>query len=185
MDEYVGISDKHPASFRLWLKTRVAEVVHPASMHYLGGDAADIDAELKRYAGLLAAAPIDLAFVGFGENGHIAFNDPHEADFNDPKVIKIVTLDEACRKQQVGEGHFPSMADCPSKAITLTCPTLLSAEHLVCCVPDARKSNAVRGALEGPISTDCPASIVRTHAHASIYLDGPSASLLNKSGSAR
>ncbi len=106
MDEYIGISPDHPSSFRYWIRTRVEEVVHPARVNYLDGDAGDIDGEMARYAGLLSAGPIDLAFVGFGENGHIAFNDPPVADFEDPAIVKRVALDEACRKQQAGEGHF-------------------------------------------------------------------------------
>ena len=179
MDEYVGMSPEHPASFRGWLRTHLADVV-PARCHYLGGDAKDVDGEIRRYADALAAEPIDLCFIGFGENGHIAFNDPHEADFNDPKPIKRVKLDEKCRMQQVGEGHFKSLADTPPEALTLTCPTLMSAHHVIACVPEKRKAQAVRDALEGPLTTACPASLVLTHADATIYLDADSASLLGR-----
>ena len=178
MDEYVGIAATHPASFRRWLRTRVVETVRPAAVHYLAGDAPDVAAECSRYAALLNAAPIDLCFIGFGENGHIAFNDPHTADFADPLAVKRVTLDEACRRQQVGEGHFPSLAAVPAEAITLTCSALMAAKALICCVPDRRKAAAVKRALEGAISPECPASLVRTHARASLYLDTQSASLV-------
>jgi glucosamine-6-phosphate deaminase len=178
MDEYAGMSATHPASFRLWIKTRVEDKVHPGKVNYIEGDAADPDAEIERYTRLLLSAPIDLAFVGFGENGHIAFNDPHVADFHDPKILKRVTLDDACRRQQAGEGHFPTFDDVPKEAFTVTCPGLFRAEAWVCCVPEARKAEAVRNALEGPIATSCPSSIVRTHPNATVYLDKESASLL-------
>ena len=178
MDEYVGISPHHPASFRDWLRTKVAEKCRPASVHYIQGDAADVAAEIERYAGLLSAAPLDLAFVGFGENGHIAFNDPPFANFSDPAALKIVTLDDICRRQQVGEGHFKEFAAVPERAITVTCSALLRAATWVSCVPESRKARAVRDALEGPISTACPASVVRTHPQAHVFLDADSAALL-------
>jgi glucosamine-6-phosphate deaminase len=181
MDEYIGMPMAHPASFRRWLKTHLADLV-PAggTFHYLDGESADTDTEIARYARELARAPIDLCFIGFGENGHIAFNDPHEADFNDPKSIKRVRLDEKCRMQQVGEGHFPSLDAAPREAITLTCPTLLSARDVIAVVPEQRKAQAVKDALQGPLSTKCPASLVLTHPSATIYLDQGSASLLSR-----
>ena len=179
MDEYAHIKADHPSSFRLWIKTRLEEKLHPAKTQYLEGDAADLDAEMKRYAELLMKAPIDLAFVGFGENGHIAFNDPPVADFNDPAVVKKITLDEACRRQQAGEGHFPDVASVPAEALSITCPGLFRAEAWICCVPDERKAEAVRNALEGPIAESCPASLVRRHPKAYVYLDPDSASLLS------
>jgi glucosamine-6-phosphate deaminase len=178
MDEYAGMSAQHPASFRLWIRTRLAEKVHPLKTNYLAGDAADLDAEIERYSKLLNEAPIDLAFVGFGENGHIAFNDPAVADFRDPATVKLVLLDDACRKQQAGEGHFPDLASVPRQAVTITCTGLFRANAWVSCVPERRKAEAVRGALEGPISEACPASLVRRHPNASVYLDEESASLL-------
>lgn len=178
VDEYVGLAASHPASFRLWVKTHFADRVNPGAVHYLAGDASDLDAECRRYAALLRDAPIDIAFLGFGENGHIGFNEPHEADFADPYAVRRVTLDERSRRQQVGEGHFPDLASVPKEAMTLTCPTLVSATHIICCVPDQRKAEAVKAALEGPIASACPGSIVRTHAQASLYLDRHSASLL-------
>ena len=183
MDEYVGMSSDHRSSFRYWIRTRVEERVRPSKTHYLEGDAADLEAELKRYAQLLMSAPIDVAFVGFGENGHIAFNDPHLADFNDPLVVKKVTLDEACRKQQAGEGHFKDLESVPKEAVTITCPGLFRAANWVCCVPDRRKAVAVRDAVEGPISEACPASLVQRHPSAHVYLDVHSASLLSGASS--
>jgi glucosamine-6-phosphate deaminase len=178
MDEYTGISAGHPSSFRYWIKTRLEDQIHPGKMFYLAGDAADLDAEIRRYSELLLQAPIDLAFVGFGENGHIAFNDPPVAYFHDPAQVKEVTLDEACRRQQAGEGHFQDIASVPEKAVTITCPGLFRANSWISCVPERRKAEAVRNALEGPISEKCPASIVRRHPDAYVYLDRESASLL-------
>lgn len=178
MDEYVGIPESHPASFRRWVRTRLVEIVHPDRVHYLNGDAGGLTEECERYTKLLKSAPIDLCCLGFGENGHIAFNDPPVANFSDPATVKQVTLDEACRRQQVGEGHFPDLDAVPREALTLTCPALLSVQRLVCCVPERRKASAVRDALTGPIATVCPASIVRTHANAAIFLDRESASYL-------
>ncbi|MGH9584558.1 MAG: glucosamine-6-phosphate deaminase [Bryobacteraceae bacterium] len=179
LDEYAGIAPDHPASFRRWVKIQLADRVHPRAVHYLRGNAAGLQDEANRYSMLLSEAPIDIAFVGFGENGHIAFNDPHVADFSDRVSVKLVSLDEASRRQQVGEGHFPDLDSVPRQALTLTCPAILGAEYWVCCVPDLRKAKAVKCALEGPISTACPASLIRTHPRAYLYLDGNSASLLS------
>ena len=180
MDEYVGMADSHPASFRRWLREHLADLVHPGAVHYMRGDAPDPEAECLRYGALLRASPIDITFIGFGENGHIAFNDPGVADFADPAAVKRVTLDRRCRLQQVGEGHFPDLESSPAEAITVTCPVLVSAAHLVCSVPDRRKAEAVRDALEGPLSPACPASLVMTHPDCEIFLDTQSASLLQR-----
>lgn len=180
MDEYVGLAGTHAASFRRWLKQHLTGLVAPRRVHYLAGDAPDPQAECERYATLLAEDAIDVCFMGFGENGHIAFNDPHVADFADPLRVKIVTLDERCRAQQVAEGHFPSLAAVPERALTLTCPTLLGAEHLVCSVPGERKAQAVRCALEGPRTPACPASAVLDHRRATVFLDRASATLLRQ-----
>lgn len=180
MDEYVGMLASHPASFRHWLKTRLADRVPLRGVSYLNGDAPNCEAECQRYAGLLRAAPIDLCFLGFGENGHIAFNDPPTADFKDPLVVKRVVLDSKCRLQQVGEGHFPDLESVPREALTITCPSLVSADCLICCVPERRKAEAVRDALEGPLSPSCPASLIRTHPRAFVFLDSDSASLLTE-----
>jgi glucosamine-6-phosphate deaminase len=179
LDEYVGMSANDPASFRRWLRTHLVEKVRPGAVNYVAADAIDLDGEMRRYAALLNAAPIDLTFVGFGENGHIAFNDPGVADFADPLALKRVHLDPACRRQQVGEGHFPTLDDVPLEAVTLTCPTLMRSDNWICCVPDRRKAEAVKCALEGPVSPQCPASLARTHPRAFLYLDEESASLLS------
>ena len=180
MDEYVGIKDDHPASFRRWMRERVENAAHPKAFHYIQGDAADPRAECARYGALLAAAPIDVVSLGIGENGHLAFNDPPFADFNDPVAVKIVQLDEACKQQQVGEGHFPSLAAVPTEAITLTIPTLMKVAHVFCIVPEARKAPAVQAALEGPVGTACPASILRRQSHARLYLDAAAAGQLRR-----
>ncbi|MBV8818736.1 MAG: glucosamine-6-phosphate deaminase [Acidobacteriaceae bacterium] len=180
MDEYVGLPGTHPSSFRFWIRERVENKVHPGRMEYLNGTAQDIDGEIERYSGLLEQAPIDVGFVGFGENGHIAFNDPPVADFHDPATVKRVTLDEPCRRQQAGEGHFPNVDSVPKEALSVTCSALFRISAWVSCVPDARKAQAVLNALTGPISTACPASIVREHPNATVYLDEQSASLLKK-----
>lgn len=179
MDEYLGMSADHPASFRHWLRKHLLDRASPAEVHLLQGDAKDIDAEIRRYEGLLLEDTIDVCFLGIGENGHIAFNDPHVADFNDPRIAKTVTLDEICRKQQVGEGHFPAIDDVPRQAITLTCTGLMRSENIICCVPEARKAQAVRNALQGEIATSCPGSLLRSHPNATIYLDQESASQLS------
>lgn len=178
VDEYEGISSDAPTSFRRWVRQHVVDRVHPRVVHYLAGDALDIEAECHRYAELLAAAPIDVALLGFGENGHIGFNDPHEADFHDPLPVRRVTLDDRCRLQQCKEGHFADLALVPRIGLTLTCPTLLSARSLVCSVPGRHKAEAVRNALEWPVSESCPGSILRTHQDAHLYIDTDSAGLL-------
>ncbi|HLH37646.1 MAG TPA: glucosamine-6-phosphate deaminase [Bryobacteraceae bacterium] len=183
MDEYIGLSPDHPASFRRWIRERVAEKVHPRNVFYLAADAADLKAEVERYSKLLLAAPIDAAFLGFGENGHIAFNDPPFADFNDPATVKEVVLDAASRRQQVGEGHFPDLSSVPEKALTITCPGLFRAAHWICSVPERRKAEAVRNALTLEISEKCPATLVRRHPDARVFLDRESASLLKQASS--
>lgn len=180
MDEYLGLSADHPASFRRWIRVRVEEAFRPQQVHYLNGDAANAEKECQRYADLLAENPLDLVCMGIGENGHIAFNDPPVADFNDTKRVKVVELDHACRKQQVGEGHFPDLEAVPTHALTLTIPALLAPEHLQVVVPDARKAEAVRQTVHGPIATDCPASILRTNAKAKLFLDPDSAALVGR-----
>ncbi len=179
MDEYLGMPASHPASFRRWLREHLAAHVNAAAVHELAGDADDVEAEMARYAALLDAGPIDLSCVGFGENGHLAFNDPHVADFHDPLVVKRVEMDEPCRLQQVGEGHFTSLATAPTTALTVTLPTLMRAGTVIACVPDRRKAEAVRAALTGPVAPSCPASLVRTHARAFVHLDAAAASLLD------
>ena len=179
MDEYAGMTADHPSSFRYWIRNRIEQKVHPGRTHYLNGDASDLAFEMNRYSHLLNEAPIDVAFVGFGENGHIAFNDPPVANFNDPATVKIITLDEACRRQQAGEGHFKDITAVPREAATITCSGLFRAKSWICCVPEGRKAEAVRNAFEGPISEACPASLVRRHVQAHVFLDTASASRLS------
>lgn len=178
MDEYVGLPPEHPATFRSYQRKHVLSRIKPAAFHGIRGEAADPAAECSRYHGLLREAPIDLVCLGIGENGHLAFNDPPVADFNDPEWVKPVELDHLCRQQQVNDGCFPTLADVPRTALTLTIPALLSARAVVGAVPGPRKAQAVRDTLKGPVSTACPASILRKHSNAALYLDKESAALL-------
>jgi glucosamine-6-phosphate deaminase len=178
MDEYVGIDPKHPASFPLFLRQHILDIVKPGAFYPVPGQAADVEAACREYEALLKAHPADLCAMGIGENGHIAFNDPPFADFDDPVWAKIVRLDERSRHQQVGEGHFPNLAAVPTHAITLTIPALLSAKRILCIVPEARKAEAVEKSLLGPITEDCPASILRQVEHAHLLLDQESAARL-------
>lgn len=178
MDEYLGLDAGHPASFRRFMRERVEQLVRPRVFHYLAGDAMEPLTECERYAGLLRAQPIDLCCLGIGENGHVAFNDPPVADFADPRVVKLVKLDEKCRLQQVGEGHYPNLAAVPQYAFTLTVPALCAAQRMLCIVPEKRKAAAVRETLQGPISPACPASFLRRQAQCTLWLDAESASEL-------
>jgi glucosamine-6-phosphate deaminase len=178
MDEYVGVGPDHPAGFQRWIRERITDRAHPRSVHYVDG-LGDPAAECERYAGLLDDHPLDLCCLGIGENGHLAFNDPGVADLDDPLDVKVVALDNACRRQQVGEGHFPDVASVPARAITVTVPALLRARRVLAVAPDARKAAAVRAALEGPVGNDCPASALRTTAGAVLYLDPASAGMLS------
>ncbi|MBV8950517.1 MAG: glucosamine-6-phosphate deaminase [Actinobacteria bacterium] len=178
MDEYVGMPPDHPASFRRYMRERVVARVNLRAFHELAGDAADAEGEAARYSTLLAEHPLDLCCLGIGENGHLAFNDPGVADFDDPRDVKVVELDEICRAQQVGEGHFATMGDVPTDALTVTIPALLRAARVLAIVPEARKAEPVRRALLGPVTPDCPASALRLHAQATLYLDLASSSLL-------
>jgi glucosamine-6-phosphate deaminase len=177
MDEYVGAGPEHPAGFQRWIRERIADRVPAAAVHYLEG-LADPAEETARYARLLASHPLDLCCLGIGENGHLAFNDPPVADFHDPLAVKVVELDRACRQQQVGEGHFPNLGSVPTHAMTVTVPALLGAGAVLAVVPERRKAEAVRAALEGPISTACPASALRTAVRATLHLDAGSAAEL-------
>ena len=178
MDEYLGIDASHKASFRRYMRERVEARLKPGKFNYIEGDALLPLMECERYAKLLAAQPIDLCCLGIGENGHLAFNDPPVADFNDPHRVKLVKLDEACRLQQVGEGHFPNLEAVPQYAFTLTIPTLCSATRMLCIVPERRKAPAVRAALRDLIGTACPASYLRRQQHCTLFLDNEAASLL-------
>jgi glucosamine-6-phosphate deaminase len=178
MDEYLGITADHTASFRRYLRERVETLVKPREFHYLNGDCALPLDEVERYTRLLRAQPIDLCCLGIGENGHIAFNDPPVARFDDPHWVKLVKLDDACKMQQVKEGHFPSLEAVPPYAFTLTIPALCASARMLCISPEKRKAEAVRNALRGPIDTACPASILRRNGQCTLFLDKDSASLL-------
>jgi glucosamine-6-phosphate deaminase len=176
LDEYIGIPATHPASFRRYLQERLIGPTGLTRYHLLDGDrdAATVCAEV---GAALRAAPVDCAFAGIGENGHLAFNDP-PADFITDEPYLIVRLDEACRRQQVGEGWFPSPDAVPTHAISISIRQLLQAREIVCVVPEARKAQAVAGALNGPVSPETPASILQTHGNTTVYLDRESAALL-------
>ncbi len=177
MDEYVGMGPEHPASFQRWIRHRIVEPAGPRAAHYLDG-LADPETECRRYAGLLHRHPLDLCCLGIGENGHLAFNDPPVADFQDPEDVKVVVLDEGCRRQQVNEGHFPTYDDVPERAMTVTVPALLRAGRVLAVVPEGRKAEPVHAALEGPVTTGCPASALRRAPQATVFLDRDSARLL-------
>jgi len=178
LDEYIGLPITHPASFRKYLRERFIEPAGLTNYHLIDGQADPL--EVCRDLGKkISAAPIDVAFVGIGENGHLAFNDP-PADFETEDPYLVVNLDEACRRQQLGEGWFPTFDDVPKQAISMSVKQIMKSRQIVCVVPDARKAQAVRDCLEGPIDPAYPASILRRHDHAVIYLDPASAGLLKK-----
>lgn len=182
LDEYVGMPITHGASFRKYLKERFVDQLPtpPAAFNYIDAEG-DCHAECERLDSLIAKHPIDVACIGIGENGHLAFNDP-PADFETQKPYLVVELDEACRKQQQGEGWFPTLDDVPKQAISMSVQQILKSRQIVCSVPDERKSQAVQGAVEGPVTPDVPASILQQHDATTIYLDEPAASrLTNKS----
>ena len=178
MDEYVGVGPEHPAGFQRWIRERITDRVRPRAAHYVDG-LADPARECVRYATLLRDHPLDLCCLGIGENGHLAFNDPPVADFNDPLDVKVVVLDAACRRQQVNEGHFAGIDDVPRDALTVTIPALLRAGTVLAVVPEGRKAEPVRAALRGPVETSCPASVLRTREHVTLHLDPASAGLLD------
>jgi glucosamine-6-phosphate deaminase len=177
MDEYVGLPGSAPQSFGRWLRDRIFDKVKPGKVHYLDGLATDSGKECARYSRLLKESPPDITCMGIGENGHLAFNDPPVADFQDPEVVKVVELDLASRKQQVNDGCFSTLDAVPKTAMTLTIPTLLSAPWIFCMVPGPRKAPAVKRTLEGTIATECPATVLRRHDRAVLFLDKDSASL--------
>src|SRR5687768_9186886 len=179
LDEYVGLAIDHPASFRGYLWQRfVSRLPLPLrAFHFLNGET-DASAECRRVAEILRKHPIDVAFAGIGENGHLAFNDP-PADFDTEEPYIVVTLDDACRRQQVGEGWFASVADVPNQAISMSVRQILKAREIICVVPDARKAKAVSACVEGEVSPLTPASILQTHPSTTLYLDRDSAALLD------
>ena len=175
-DEYIGIDASEPAGFGTWLRRAIFDKVPFMELHFLLCKEDEAEAKCAEYAELLKKYPIDLILLGIGENGHMAFNDPAVADFNDPKMVKIVELDDVCRQQQVNDGCFPNINAVPKYALTLTMSFILSVPNAVCVVPTDRKANAVYGATRGPVTTECPASILRQHPNAGLYLDKAAAS---------
>ncbi len=178
MDEYIGLSKSAPQGFGNFLREHIFGLVPLKSVNYIDCEAKDPEKEAERYGKLLRENPADIVIMGIGENGHIAFNDPPVADFNDKKTVKAVKLDEICRNQQVNDGCFTSIADVPTRALTLTVPTLVSAKYLFCIVPASTKAKAVYETLNGSIDEHCPASILRKHDNATLYLDEKSSALL-------
>ena len=177
LDEYIGFSADHPASFRRYLRERLTSRVPIGTVHFIEGDAANIEKELERLNRLLTVTPIDVAFVGIGENGHLAFNDP-PADFEVETPYIIVTLDEACRRQQFGEGWFKSLQDVPKRAISMSVRQIMKSAQILCTVPERRKAQAVKACLEGEMGPMVPASILRRHPQCFLFLDREAASLL-------
>lgn len=177
MDEYIGIDPNHAASFPLFLRKHLLNYVQ-AKAFYPVPASKDAKTACAEYEQLLHAHPADLCALGYGENGHLAFNDPPFADFDDPVWVKVVKLDDVSRRQQVGEGHFPNLAAVPTHAMTLTIPALLAAKRVLALVPETRKADAVAKALRGPIAEDCPGSVLRRTPHAHLFLNRDSASKL-------
>jgi glucosamine-6-phosphate deaminase len=175
MDEYIGLPENHPASFRRYLRENLTQRVPLLRFYEIAATDGDPRNVCRDYANLLRAHEPLLCLLGIGENGHLAFNDPGEADFNDPDDVKIVSLDQACRQQQVNEGWFPTLADVPPRAVTLTIPMLLRVPTLIASVPGVRKAHIVKRTLEEPVSTQCPSTILRTHPNAIAFLDRESA----------
>jgi glucosamine-6-phosphate deaminase len=182
LDEYLGIASDHPASFRRYLRERVEDKVCPQAFHYIAGDTLEPIAECDRYTRLLENQPIDLCCLGIGENGHLAFNDPAVANFQDTAKVKLVKLDYINRQQQVNTGYFANLADVPQYAFTVTIPVICNAKKIICLAPTVRKSEVIKTLLTGNITTNCPASILRHQPQTTLFLDVNSASLLSESG---
>jgi glucosamine-6-phosphate deaminase len=180
MDEYIGISTNHPASFYRYLRERLTAKVQMMEFLEIDGEAPDLESTCREYAEKVRSADLQLCLLGVGENGHLAFNDPIMADFQDPSDVKIVRLDEVCRNQQVKEGWFATVDQVPERVITLTIPVLFCVPQLIVSVPTKRKAHIVRRTLEDPLSTDCPATILRTHPNVTMYLDPASADELDE-----
>ncbi len=178
MDEYIGLAADAPQGFGNFLKDHIFGLADFKSVSYIDVTASDAESECQRYAALLKEYPTDIVVMGIGENGHIAFNDPPVANFNDPQMVKPVELDEICRNQQVNDGCFAAINNVPKTAITLTVPTLFAGGHLFCIVPAKNKAKAVRATLCDAINEKCPATVLRRHKSAVLYLDGDSSSLL-------
>jgi len=180
LDEYIGLSENHPASFRRYLKERfVNKLANLKEVYFVNGDAGDPEQECKRLGEAIASHPIDVALVGIGENGHLAFNDP-PADFETEDAYLVVDLDERCRKQQVGEGWFGSLEEVPSRAISMSIRQIMKSSCIIVSVPEKRKAEAVRRVIEGEVTNMCPASILQRHANCKIFMDEESALLLSQ-----
>ncbi|HEY6120685.1 MAG TPA: glucosamine-6-phosphate deaminase [Pyrinomonadaceae bacterium] len=180
LDEYLGMDDRAPQSFRRFLLDRLVDKVPLGQFHGLRGEADDAVGECRRYARLLTENPPHFAVLGIGENGHLAFIDPPFCNFKDPEAVKIVELDEVCREQQVHDGAFGNIDDVPRQALSLTIPTIMVRRKLFAIVPGSAKRQAIKDTLEGPIATACPASILRTHQDAHLFIDLDSAALLGR-----
>jgi glucosamine-6-phosphate deaminase len=178
MDEYIGLPQNHPALFSSFLREKIFDRVPFHAINYINGNASEAQEECRSYTNILLQHPTDIVCMGIGENGHIAFNDPHVADFNDPERVKIVDLDLECRQQQVNDGCFPGLNEVPTHAITLTIPALIAGKYIYCIVPGKNKAKAVHHTLFDEISEQCPASILRRHSNAILFLDTDSSSLI-------
>jgi len=178
MDEYIELPENDQRTFVSFLNKKIFHDLDFHSTNYINGNAADIGAECRRYAKLLAQYPPDIVCLGIGENGHLAFNDPHVANFNDPLMVKMVKLDSACRQQQVNDGCFTQLSEVPAYAITLTIPALMSGKYVYCIVPGEKKANAVCNTIYGDIIEKYPSAILRKHANATLFLDKDSSSLI-------
>ena len=180
MDEYVGLASDAPQNFGYFLKIRLFDKIPLLSVHYLNGNATDIEAECERYSQLLADFPTDIVCLGIGENCHLAFNDPHVAFFDDPLIVKKVSLDDACRQQQVNDACFNSFDEVPPHALTITIPALLKAQYAYAIVPGSKKAEAIQHTIEDEISEEFPSTILRNHPDAILYIDQDSAGRLTE-----
>jgi len=178
LDEYADLPESHPASFRRYLRERIVSRVHPRAFHFIDGEADDVYDECRRLGQLITQQAVDVAFVGIGENGHLAFNDP-PADFDTDEPYIVVNLDDACRQQQVGEGWFTSIDEVPAQAISMSIKQILRSLEILCIVPDRRKAEAVKASVELNVNPMHPASILQTHERVTLYLDSDSSSLLS------
>lgn len=179
LDEYADLPESHPASFRRYLRERIVSRVHPLAFHFIDGEADDVHDECRRVGQLITRQTVDVAFVGIGENGHLAFNDP-PADFDTDEPYIVVDLDDACRQQQVGEGWFKSIDEVPAQAISMSIKQILRSLEILCIVPDRRKAEAVKAAVELNVNPMHPASILQMHERVRLYLDRDSSALLSK-----
>lgn len=177
LDEYIGIPEDHPASFRKYLKERLIDKVHPGTVHLINGNVENPELECKRLSKITNEREVDVVFGGIGENGHLAFNDP-PADFDTEKPYIVVKLNEVCRRQQLGEGWFKSLDDVPRRAISMSIKQIMKSKNIICTVPDSRKMQAVKDCIEGDICPEHPASILREHKSVFLFLDKDSAKLL-------